>query len=99
MGVMRNQWCKVFLVSKREIEIWDVFWHKNCAWQRKVISIQDNWDIWYNNGIWFWYCSRWHFMQICPEKIDISQKDIDIARKLSDWRYEIYEDTKNWTIV
>jgi len=80
---------------KREINVWDIFWHKSGTRQRIVKKI--SWDqIMYYDGLWHWFCSKPNFLKMCPREVIITDRDLEIAKKIADWKYEIYLDTKNW---
>jgi len=81
--------------KKREINVWDVFWLQQWGRQRKVLQIKGDWSIVYHDWIWIWTCSRSHFMKRCPREVEISKRCIEIAKKIAEWRYEIYSDAKN----
>lgn len=81
------------------INVWDVFRHKNKSRQRKVTSIEWN-DIYYNDWIRYWVCSKQHFLSSCPN-VNITKRDIDIAIKLSRecWWWYFQKETINWTLI
>lgn len=81
---------------EREIKVWDVFYHKNAFFQRKVTYIE--WDtIWYHDWIWPGYCSRWHFLSTCPREVKVKPKRYE--SQLKD-KYPVcpIEETKNWVL-
>lgn len=81
-------------MRKRILKVGQVFRHENRVRQRKITDIF--WDtILYKDAVWFWQCKRSHFLKKCPKEVHISDKDLEIAIKVS-WKENIELECENW---
>jgi hypothetical protein len=90
-----TDWEKTMHINpKYSISVWDVYWHINKSRQRKITDLLFGF-VEYHDWIWYWYCTIWSFFTKCQKQIIITDYDKNIALKVANWKYKIYDNCKN----